>query len=324
MYTIKTDIIKTKKNKHQISTINTSVAIMNSEGIHTIFKSDSTTLPHVKRNNFIRKPWNIIRQLKYLIIVESLLGINRLYLLKFDKFVLWFSYIYIPVITIISMYIIQQVKSTSASHWFIKNTMFIEYIFLVISATFVKRKKLLNFFENLSTFDEYLKINKHNNVVNITRPTVCSIVGSLLYNLLEYLLLKFYIHQGDFDTVSFLFIFMTSLAHDMEQIFYFTLLRIIFKRIVIIRAHVCKILSMDDNETNNKIKSNEIELLADKANLNTDTLHKLYDTLYKCSEQLNTIISFPVTYILSTMFTENLICIFNFKRCECFFLRCWL
>ncbi|XP_046967589.1 uncharacterized protein LOC124535421 [Vanessa cardui] len=53
----------------------------------------SAQVPPLKRNNYLPTS-NIIQQMKYLLILETLFGINRLYICGYRKWILWLSYIY--------------------------------------------------------------------------------------------------------------------------------------------------------------------------------------------------------------------------------------
>ncbi|CAH2234373.1 jg23675 [Pararge aegeria aegeria] len=64
------------------------------------------------------------------------------------------------------------------------------------------------------------------------------------------------------------------------------------RRLRVIKAHVAKLFTVDvDTEYSTEIK--KLEALSKKAHLDVSSLHKAYDLLYKCSQQLNSIMAFP-------------------------------
>ncbi|KAF9410516.1 hypothetical protein HW555_010413 [Spodoptera exigua] len=90
------------------------------------------------------------------------------------------------------------------------------------------------------------------------------------------------------------------LSHDCEQILFFVLLRTIYARLSIIKAHVLKVFSAETRTDNYRRKLNKVEALSNNAQLDISSLHRVYDLLHKCAEQLNSIMSLSMIVILLT------------------------
>ncbi|CAH0673903.1 unnamed protein product [Spodoptera exigua] len=90
------------------------------------------------------------------------------------------------------------------------------------------------------------------------------------------------------------------LSHDCEQILFFVLLRTIYARLSIIKAHVLKVFSAETRTDSYRRKLNKVEALSNNAQLDISSLHRVYDLLHKCAEQLNSIMSLSMIVILLT------------------------
>nr|XP_034828801.1 uncharacterized protein LOC117986089 [Maniola hyperantus] len=71
----------------------------------------------------------------------------------------------------------------------------------------------------------------------------------------------------------------------------------VLRRLRIIKTHAAKIFSLKiDKDGSEEI--NKLEALSKKVNLDVSSLHKAYDSLYKCSLQLNSVMTFPIIIML--------------------------
>ncbi|XP_052748508.1 uncharacterized protein LOC113513524 [Galleria mellonella] len=114
------------------------------------------------------------------------------------------------------------------------------------------------------------------------------ILTCLSYSVIEYVLLMFYL-DNDFDYISIL-IYLSRIAHDLEQVFFCTLLRSIYLRVRIMKEHIAK----NFEEKYSTENQNNIEALANNATLDVSTMHRMYELLHKCAEQLNSTMSLPM------------------------------
>ncbi|XP_026744371.1 uncharacterized protein LOC113505764 [Trichoplusia ni] len=87
------------------------------------------------------------------------------------------------------------------------------------------------------------------------------------------------------------------ITHECEQILYFILLRNVYFRLRIIKAHVLKVFCVE-NRTYNRGKLYKVEALSNNARLDISSLHKVYDLLHKCANELNSIMSLPLLIIV--------------------------
>lgn len=251
-----------------------------------------------KRNNFVpKRPVSSIQAIKYQICAALLFGINRLYLLNPNRFVLILSLAHTIFMPILVWGIMFNADELSATYFVFKYTCCVEYILLITISLFTSRNKLRSLFRDLDKFDEMLNISKDLNIVDSGYASLFWLSGCLFYSLCEYIGCYFYLSFFIDRTVYCFYIMM--LSHDCEQILFFVLLRTIYARLSIIKAHVLKVFSSETRTDNYRRKLNKVEALSNNAQLDISSLHRVYDLLHKCAEQLNSIMS------LSVSFTKN-------------------
>lgn len=256
-----------------------------------------------KRNNFVpKRPVSSIQAIKYQICAALLFGINRLYLLNPNRFVLILSLAHTIFMPILVWGIMFNADELSATYFVFKYTCCVEYILLITISLFTSRNKLRSLFRDLDKFDEMLNISKDLNIVDSGYASLFWLSGCLFYSLCEYIGCYFYLSFFIDRTVYCFYIMM--LSHDCEQILFFVLLRTIYARLSIIKAHVLKVFSSETRTDNYRRKLNKVEALSNNAQLDISSLHRVYDLLHKCAEQLNSIMS------LSVSFTKNYLLIF--------------
>lgn len=267
-------------------------------GIKTISQRVTPVLVRPKHNNFVeKKDFYIAWQFRYMVIIQSLFCINRLYLLKIRKCLLWVTYIYAIIMCIFLIYFLSTVtpKIGSATIQVMQNTSGVEFILLVFFAVLTK-KKLKNFYEKLGRVDDMMNVYDNIGVKITDYRSLCWLIAIILYGVVEYGLLKMFLK--DLDERILFYYFITTVAHDSEQVFFFTMMRVIFIRLKIVKAHVFKLFCLDEKMMK-IIKMDKFEMLSDNADLDVTSVHKVYESLHKCSEQLNTIMSFPVLTLLN-------------------------
>ncbi|KAL0881564.1 hypothetical protein ABMA27_001395 [Loxostege sticticalis] len=132
--------------------------------------------------------------------------------------------------------------------------------------------------------------------LKITSPSARGwgwIAASVFYSFGEFLILWFLSEITDY---SFVVTYITLVAHDCEQVYFCSLLRMILMRVYVMKAHVVKTFSSNNREAKRKLS--KIEALSKKAQLDISSLHRNYELLHKCSEQLNSIMSLPIMIML--------------------------
>lgn len=250
-----------------------------------------------KRNNFVQSKkggHNIIQRIKYLIWFQAFLGIVRVYLIERRKCVWRFCSFYNAIYVLSAFTAIAISQLYSASHFLFKNTVGIEYLILSLSAIFLQRKPLNEFFSKLQSLDEELNICEDIKLTSPIRFYVIGICATILYTTCEYILFISYTVYKSGAKYEMYAASMGLIVHDVEMIFFTVLLVLVLRRLRVIKAHVAKIFAIRiDKEDNDEIK--KLEALSKKACLDVSSLHKAYDSLYKCSQQLNSIMTFPVS-----------------------------
>lgn len=233
---------------------------------------------------------NIIKTLVHVIIFESFLGINRLYLLNYRRVALWLNHLLsVFLIAMTVFYAVINRKGKGASYTVIVDTTCGEYISLVLISIITKKSSFRNFFADLAYFDKLMNLSDD---LKITSPSARGwgwIAASVFYSFGEFLILWFLSEITDY---SFVVTYITLVAHDCEQVYFCSLLRMILMRVYVMKAHVVKTFSSNNRDAKRKLS--KIEALSKKAQLDISSLHRNYELLHKCSEQLNSIMSLPV------------------------------
>lgn len=262
-----------------------------------------------KRNNFVpKKTVSSIQPIKYQICVALFFAINRLYLLKPNKIILLLSYVHTIFMPILVWYIMFNTDELSASYFVFKYTCCTEYILLITITLFASKNKLINLFRDLDKFDELLNIGKDLNVIGSGYSSIYWLSGCFFYSLCEYILCLLYL--SFFIDRSVYCFYVMMLAHDCEQILFFFLLRTIYTRLRVIKAHVFKMFSSENNMNNYRRKLNKVEALSNNVQLDISSLHRVYDLLHKCAEQLNSIMTLPVSFAKNYLRIEVCKCTF--------------
>lgn len=252
----------------------------------------------VKMND-LQTQARLLHQIKLLIVFEAILGVNRLYLYDEKKKVLFrLSVVYNMFLVLLSVIILISTDIIySTSQLMFKDVMAIEYLLLALAAI-VHRKKLKNFLQSLQSLDEMLNVENDNFFVITKRYTFLVIAAILSYNIIETLTCVLLNSYNFGDSYSILGAFLSYNIRETETIFICLLLSMLLKRLCVIRAHVAKVFSVNleigKNCTRYKKTEDALKKLAFKVELDVTNLHKAYDSLHNCSEQLNSILSIPV------------------------------
>lgn len=235
----------------------------------------------------------IVEHLRFIIIAQSLIGLSRVYLFNNRKITLLISYTYSATLVFSALYfnfvIHNDVSSTSYN--IVRVTSCIEFAFLVTFSILAKKNCFKNFFKDLGLFDITLNISDD---LHITSPKIRMwmwIVVSLSYSTLEFVLALVFVPQF-FQDHSFIWTYIALIAKDAEQVMFCTLLRMVLMRVIILKAYVVKTFSPDANGE----KLSEVQALSNKAQFDISSLHRNYELLHKCAEQLNSIMSLPVNH----------------------------
>lgn len=246
-----------------------------------------------QKNNFFVKDNGTIRQSRFIIITQMVLGINRLNLLNCGGFVKWLGIIYSFVLFGLTIYVlVTNYNDDLSGSYAVSKTTCIEYCLLVFFSTLLMKKKLLNFYNDIGKFDAMLNIDKNVSVTSPIYSCIAWIISSVVYFISEYTVLSIFLPA--FKSSMFTPIwYLTSLAHDSEQIFYVMLMRFVLMRLQILKGHVRKRFFIEDKESNQE--TGKLENLTNNTELDTSAMHRAYEQLHKCTEELNAAMSFPVT-----------------------------
>lgn len=269
------------------------VSIMILKSITKVLPINTPSTP--QKNNFFAKGYGTIRQSRFFIIIQAALGINRLNLLNYGGLVKWLGYIYsfLLVGLAITTFVANINEDASGSHAVLKMTSCIEYCLLVFSSMLLLRKKLQSFYYNISKFDAMLNIDKNISITSPIYSCIAWITISLCYFIAEGVLLNIYVPYLKSNSFIPMW-YLISLAHDTEQIFYVMLIRFVLMRLKVLKEHITKAFCPKHKESK-RDESGKLENLANNTELDTSAMHRAYELLHKCSEELNASMSFPVT-----------------------------
>lgn len=253
-----------------------------------------------KLNNYLEpKTTSTIDQMKYLIIFEAFIGINRLYLCGYKKCVLWLSYTYdVLLLLVTATLVISDIRDNYPKiFYFSKYVIIIEYLSLGFSVL-LTRKALRKFFSKLQSFDEKLTIGDDASLLSPKSWYLYGVGAILLYILSEmicFIVLVFFPSDLTFED---LIIYLPIIVHDVEMIFYCYLLASIFSRLALVKAHVAKVFNMNIKNRPDSKDSKTIRELVNRVNLDVSSVHDLYDLLHKCSKRLGSLMSLSVRIII--------------------------
>lgn len=249
-----------------------------------------------KLNNYLEpKTMSTIDQMKYLIIFEAFIGINRLYLCGYKKCVLWLSYTYDVLLLLVTATLIIR-DNYLKTFYFSKYVIIIEYLSLGFSALLM-RKALRKFFSKLQSFDEKLNIGDDASLLSPKSWYLYGVGAILLYALSEIVCFLVFVNFLTDSSFISLMIYLPVIVHDVEMIFYCYLLASIFSRLALVKAHVAKVFNMNIKNRPDSKDSKTIRELVKRVNLDVSSAHDLYDLLHKCSKRLSCLMSLSVRII---------------------------
>lgn len=231
---------------------------------------------------------NLYTQFKFLIIVKALFGINRIYLLQCRKVTMILCNIYNIICVCLAIYQIFT-SNKSANSLGVKIISFIEYAILAILTMTFYKKTLKKFHVLLYTFDEMLNIQNDLDVTCSSKRVLYWTLFTIFCNIVEFVLYNLIFKIDQF----LILIALCTVSHDLEQVFFVTLLRCIYVRVLIIKAHVEKNIQ-NFSKIASSAESTKIGKLSERTLLDTSKLHEAYELLLKCAGKLNIAINFPV------------------------------
>ena len=256
--------------------------------------------PSPKRNNYVQNESAGIQSVKYLIVLEMLLGVNRIYFFCCRKFIRWMSYVYtILLLLTLDTYLIAD-GHIFATELVFRITVAAEHLILGLNALLFQENNLLKFFSTITKFDKNLNILNEKLLVVQKRHYFYAISAAVLYNIFEDLLsLCIWMNNELNISLSNYFLYIPVMVHEIETVFFCFLLTTVLKRLIILKAHVSKSLVGINAGTNDTIvETSGLEKLASKVYLDTSSLYNAYDLLHKCCNYLNFIISLSVIILL--------------------------
>lgn len=248
--------------------------------------------PTLKENNYLKKGLNIIHQIRFIIYLQAFLGINRIYLFETKQVMPWLTYTMSATISTCLLYFMI-VKDLYAPvipvHIIMREMITAEYYIIMFCSMLLYKETLRNCFRRLDIFDEMLNVNRNVSVTSPVNRGIAWILMCIFYNVFEFVL--YLTVTNTFDIAMPIF-YIVILAHDTETILFCMILRMIIQRVRLLKAHIAKMrCSVDDGKHE---KETPVENLAKNALLDTTSLHRSYEVLHNCAEQLNTAMSFPV------------------------------
>lgn len=254
----------------------------------------STVVPvGVKQTKGNDKNNSAVNCVRAQIYAAFIFGINRRYLLQSKILFLFFGYAYTLTVASLVLFNMYNSETISVAHFVFQYTLCVEYLIIVTLSLISRKGNLIRFFRNLDKFDEKLNLSKDLKTIDPGYPCIAWLIGCVLYSLIEYIMLYIFLFVFLDDTVYSIYVMM--LTHDFEQILFFMLLRNIYLRLLIIKAHVCRMYNAEDRTSNYRETLSKVEALSNNIRLDITSLHQVYDLLHNCAEQLNSAMSLPVS-----------------------------
>lgn len=245
-----------------------------------------------RKNNNDTNELNIIKQCKILIIIEAIMGINRTYLLQWQKPKIILTNIYcLFCMCSVGYQLLKTDATTSSTKFATRNIPMIEYITFVIMTMTCCKNKLRKFYKILSSFDEMLNIQNDLAIICSSKRVLKWTLFTVICNLVE-IGMTFSMSRNTVDPIILCCLLLTTMTHDLEQVFFLTLLRCVYVRILIIKAHVEK--RFQECGVTNSVETTEVTKLSERVQLEISSLHEAYQILLKCAGKLNYAMNFPV------------------------------
>lgn len=263
------------------------------KSVKTISKVTPQNVLTPNTNNFVVNDLQIIYQIKKLILIEAFLGINRLFLFRVSYIKAIILKIFSLILLCFNVYLTISMVTRGTTHLLIKNLSIIEYVATVILVMTASKLKLTNFFKNLHDLDVMLNIQNCLSITTSSKKALVAVILCVFYNCYEHYL-EIKVHYNSEINLGHLFMLIEYLTHDIEQIFFFTLLQFTYQRILIVKAQTVKLFNFDDKAVEKR--NNEVEALSAKKNLEISSLHRIYELLHGCSSELNSVFSVSVSY----------------------------
>nr|WCC57910.1 gustatory receptor 40 [Papilio memnon] len=248
-----------------------------------------------KLNNFIND--NIADRLKYVIFMEILIGINRVYLLNCSRVKYWLTQVTGPFLFALIIYLMIGDTFRRLTFAVLRNTFCFEVISLMVSGSYFQRSKLRDFFRKMSDFDKQLNLNTK----TISPRPILSFIG--IFCVFITVACEYVFMLGYFNSYpALMIVYLGILAHECEILFYCNLLEAVLVRVRILKKQVEKTFGGKGNIRINR-KTNKIGSKNDV--LDITVLHNGYELLQEISDVLNSNMSFPmvVMFISSGLIT---------------------
>nr|WCC57802.1 gustatory receptor 40 [Papilio glaucus] len=253
-------------------------------------------------NNYIDV--NIANRLKYLINMEILIGINRVYLLDCSKTKFWLTQLTTPFLFAAVMYLMIGDTFRRLTFSVLSNTFCVEITSLMFSGSYLQRNKLRDFFRKINDFDRQLDVDTK---LISPRPILC-FVGILIIFItvaIEYVFVTSYLYSNSVVII----VYLGILTHQSEILFFCILLHAVLVRIRILKREVAKVFCDKENARINISRRYTVERVNAKAKFDITMLSKSYELLQEISDDLNASMSssMVVMFISSGLFTIMLL-----------------
>lgn len=269
-----------------------------SSAISVISKSKvaPAAVPLKKNNNYVKNVLNIINHSSFFILTEALFGINRIYLLQYNKFITILSKMYsLVLLCVILVDNSQYIMKGGTTDNVILCTFVSEYTLFVLITLFSSQKQFNIFFKNLNEFDKALNIQNDLAITSSIKQGITWTLTCIIANFLEVFLIMRSFHLDQYQLL--LESFVMAACHDIEQVFFFTYIQNIYMRMLILKAHAVKLFEKHRKPE----KMGVVEKLSEKKQLDVSKLQAIYELLHKCSEQLNSSMNIQVRFIFKIL-----------------------
>lgn len=228
---------------------------------------------------------------KLYFIIGYLFGLNRLYLFQFHKVVIYLSYVYTFALLAISWYFAYNSKVGGAVSAVLKYIFVLHFAVLVLEASFRGKTPSIKFYTLLNRFDTILNLKEK----DISSFRNWWLLFSFTSEFFDCWFASTFVYHGAGQFIM-IPILIWSLNRDSELLFHIGNLRHIYLRVSLLRLHVLKVFGKKKSwgqEINNK-KLSEVEHLHHRLELDIRSLHHAYETLHKCSTQMNSLTNISV------------------------------
>ncbi|GBP32062.1 hypothetical protein EVAR_21096_1 [Eumeta japonica] len=254
-------------------------------------------IPHL--NNYVKDQRatapTVTGYLTFLSYLEALVGVCRL---RGARILRWTAGLYgIALAAAVVVLAMHPQPNDNASYMVFRRTASAEFALLVAVSLLCQRRAAAALDRELAHVERALDPDGARGLgADMARRGGLWILTYTIYYIVEYCIVVLWRHEH--IQLSTLMLYIPLLAHDLEQLYFTSLLRMIWARLQLLCTHLPQALTA--SATGSAPPSGAPEGQRRRPPLDITALHRLYERLHHCAELLNSIMSLPMFITLTS------------------------